>query len=189
MIRRIPRGLSDFVIRRCLSCFIPAAFGQAIILLVYVPLLALEGVEGKMFRPMALTVMLALGGALVISVTLMPVLCSYLLGGNIREKDNWLVTLTKRIYSPLLNFGLRFRWLVILPMFGLFGLSLVIFSRLGSEFIPQLDEGDFTVQLIRSSSAGQVRLHRVPNSRIHERNREYSPSLLLQYRRPSLCRY
>ena len=132
----------------------PMFFGVLIITVVYLPILALQGIEGKMFKPMAVVVMLALGGSLILALTLMPVLCSYLLGGNIREKDNWLVTLTKRIYSPLLNFGLRFRWLVILPMFGLFGLSLVIFSRLGSEFIPQLDEGDFTVQLIRSSSAG-----------------------------------
>lgn len=132
----------------------PMFFGVLIITVVYLPILALQGIEGKMFKPMAVVVMLALGGSLILALTLMPVLCSYLLGGNIREKDNWLVSLTKRIYSPLLNFGLRFRWLVILPMFGLFGLSLVIFSRLGSEFIPQLDEGDFTLQLIRSSSAG-----------------------------------
>ncbi|MCU0785762.1 MAG: CusA/CzcA family heavy metal efflux RND transporter [Verrucomicrobia bacterium] len=132
----------------------PMFFGVLIITVVYLPILALQGIEGKMFKPMAVVVMLALGGSLILALTLMPVLCSYLLGGNIREKDNWLVTLTKRIYSPLLNFGLRFRWLIILPMFGLFGLSLVIFSRLGSEFIPQLDEGDFTLQLIRSSSAG-----------------------------------
>jgi heavy metal efflux system protein len=132
----------------------PMFFGVLIITVVYLPILALQGIEGKMFRPMAVVVMLALGGSLILALTLMPVLCSYLLGGNIREKDNWLVTLTKRIYSPLLNFGLRYRWLVILPMFGLFGLSLVTFSKLGSEFIPQLDEGDFTLQLIRSSSAG-----------------------------------
>ena len=132
----------------------PMFFGVLIITVVYLPILALQGIEGKMFKPMAVVVMLALGGSLILALTLMPVLCSYLLGGNIREKDNWLVSLTKRIYSPLLNFGLRFRWLVILPMFGLFGLSLVTFSKLGSEFIPQLDEGDFTVQLIRSSSAG-----------------------------------
>lgn len=132
----------------------PMFFGVLIITVVYLPILALQGIEGKMFKPMAVVVMLALGGSLILALTLMPVLCSFLLSGNIREKDNWLVTLTKRIYSPLLNFGLRYRWWIILPMFGLFGLSLFIFSRLGSEFIPQLDEGDFTVQLIRSSSAG-----------------------------------
>jgi heavy metal efflux system protein len=132
----------------------PMFFGVLIITVVYLPILALEGIEGKMFKPMAVVVMLALGGSLVLALTLMPVLCSFLLGGTIREKDNWLVSLVKRIYTPLLNFGLRFRWLVVLPMLGLFGFSLVLFSRLGSEFIPQLDEGDLTLQFIRSSSAG-----------------------------------
>ncbi len=132
----------------------PMFFGVLIITIVYLPILALQGIEGKMFTPMAVVVMLALGGSLVLALTLMPVLCSFLLGGDIREKDNWLVALTKRIYTPLLTFGLRFRWLVVLPMFALFGFSLFVFSRLGSEFIPQLDEGDFAFQLIRSSSAG-----------------------------------
>lgn len=131
----------------------PMFFGVLIITVVYLPILALQGIEGKMFKPMAVVVMLALGGSLVLALTLMPVLCSFLLGGKIQEKDNWLVTLTKRIYTPLLAFGLRFRWLVVLPMVALFAWSLVIFSRLGAEFIPQLDEGDFTLQLIRSSSA------------------------------------
>ena len=132
----------------------PMFFGVLIITVVYVPILALQGIEGKMFKPMALVVMLALGGSLVLAVTLMPVLCSYLLGGKIQEKDNWLVTLTKRLYTPLLRFGLRFKPLIVLPMIVLFGSSLWVFSRLGSEFIPQLDEGDFAFQLIRSSSAG-----------------------------------
>ncbi|MEQ1862219.1 MAG: CusA/CzcA family heavy metal efflux RND transporter [Chthoniobacteraceae bacterium] len=132
----------------------PMFFGVLIITVVYLPILALQGIEGKMFKPMAVVVMLALGGSLVLALTLMPVLCSFLLGGEIREHDNWLVALTKRIYTPLLEFGLRFRWLVVAPMFALFALSLVVFTRLGSEFIPQLDEGDFAFQLIRSSSAG-----------------------------------
>lgn len=132
----------------------PMFFGVLIITVVYLPILALQGIEGKMFTPMAVVVMLALGGSLVLALTLMPVLCSFLLGGNIREKDNWLVTLVKQLYTPLLTFGLRFRWLVVLPMFALFGFSLIVFSRLGSEFIPQLDEGDITLQFIRSSSAG-----------------------------------
>ncbi|GEP44468.1 efflux RND transporter permease subunit [Brevifollis gellanilyticus] len=131
----------------------PMFFGVLIITVVYVPILALQGIEGKMFKPMALVVMLALGGSLALAVTLMPVLCSYLLGGKIQEKDNWLVTLTKRLYTPLLQFGLRFRLLIVLPMLALFGTSLWVLSRMGSEFIPQLDEGDFSFQLIRSSSA------------------------------------
>lgn len=132
----------------------PMFFGVLIITVVYLPILALQGIEGKMFQPMAIVVMLALGGSLALALLLMPVLCSFALGGSVRESDNWLVTAMKRVYTPLLNFGLRFRWLVVLPMVLLFCSSLWLFSRMGAEFIPQLDEGDFAFQLIRSSSAG-----------------------------------
>lgn len=148
------RERTEEVIKSAKEVANPMFFGVLIITVVYVPILALQGIEGKMFKPMALVVMLALGGSLVLAVTLMPVLCSFLLGGRIQEKDNWLVTLTKRLYAPLLNLGLRFRFLIVLPMLLLFGSSIWVFSRLGSEFIPQLDEGDFAFQLIRSSSAG-----------------------------------
>ncbi|GAA5141101.1 CusA/CzcA family heavy metal efflux RND transporter [Prosthecobacter algae] len=148
------RERTDEVLKSAKEVANPMFFGVLIITVVYVPILALQGIEGKMFKPMALVVMLALGGSLVLAVTLMPVLCSYLLGGKIQEKDNWLVTLTKRLYTPLLRFGLRFKPLIVLPMLIMFGSSLWVFTRLGSEFIPQLDEGDFAFQLIRSSSAG-----------------------------------
>jgi heavy metal efflux system protein len=132
----------------------PMFSGVLIITMVYVPILALQGVEGKMFKPMAIVVMLALGGALALAVTLMPVLCSLLLTSRIKEKDNWLIAFFKRLYTPVLEFGLRFRWLVVLPMLALFACSVGLFTRLGAEFIPQLDEGDITLQFIRSSSAG-----------------------------------
>ena len=132
----------------------PMFFGVVIITVVYVPVLALQGIEGKMFKPMALVVMLALGGALALAVTLMPVLCSFALGGKISEKDNWLVTLAKRAYAPLLHFGLRFRWLVVLPLVALFAWSVFLFNRLGAEFIPKLDEGDGILQLVKAQSAG-----------------------------------
>ena len=148
------RERTDEVLKSAKEVANPMFFGVLIITVVYVPILALQGIEGKMFKPMALVVMLALGGSLVLAVTLMPVLCSYLLGGKIQEKDNWLVTFTKRLYSPLLQFGLRFKPLIVLPMLIMFGSSLWVFTRLGSEFIPQLDEGDFSFQFIRTSSAG-----------------------------------
>ncbi len=132
----------------------PMFFGVVIITVVYVPVLALQGIEGKMFKPMALVVMLALGGALALAVTLMPVLCSFLLGGKIHEQDNWLVTLAKRVYMPLLNWSLRFKLLVVLPLVALFAWSVVIFNRLGAEFIPQLDEGDGILQLVKAQSTG-----------------------------------
>ena len=148
-----PQERAKEVLRSAKEVANPMFFGVLIITVVYVPILALEGIEGKMFKPMALVVMLALGGSLVFALALMPVLCSYLLGGKIQEKDNWLVTLTKRIYTPLLHFGLRFRYIVVIAMFALLASSAWVFSRLGAEFIPQLDEGDFTFQFIRSGSA------------------------------------
>jgi len=132
----------------------PMFFGVVIITVVYVPILALQGIEGKMFKPMALVVMLALGGALALAVTLMPVLCSFMLGGKIRETDNWFVTLTKRLYTPLLHWGLRYKLLVVLPLVALFVWSLMILARMGQEFIPQLDEGDGILQLIKAQSTG-----------------------------------
>jgi cobalt-zinc-cadmium resistance protein CzcA len=132
----------------------PMFFGVLIITLVYVPILSLQGIEGKMFKPMAVVVMLALGGALVLAVTLMPVLCSLFLRGKVEEKDNWLVRGFKAIYRPILAFSLQYRWLIVLPMLLIFAGSLWLFTRLGSEFIPQLDEGSITLQMIRSGSAG-----------------------------------
>jgi cobalt-zinc-cadmium resistance protein CzcA len=132
----------------------PMFFGVLIITLVYVPLLSLQGVEGKMFKPMATVVMLALGGALVLALTLMPVLCSFAFGKRVTKGDNWLIRFAKRLYTPLLDFALRSRWLVVLPMVAVFAMSVWLFTRLGAEFIPQLDEGSITLQFIRSSSAG-----------------------------------
>lgn len=132
----------------------PMFFGVAIITIVYLPILALTGIEGKMFHPMALTVMFALVGALVLAVTLMPVLCSFLLTGHITESDNWLIATAKRIYAPVLHWALRMRWLAVTGAVTLFVLSLLVFHRLGAEFVPKLDEGTFLIQMIRTTSIG-----------------------------------
>ena len=132
----------------------PMFFGVLIITIVYVPILALTGIEGKMFRPMALTVIFALIGSLVLALTLMPVLCTYFLKGQIKEDDGWMVRLCKAIYTPLLAVALRLRWAFILGAFALFGSSLWMFTKLGAEFIPQLDEGTLLLQWIRSGSVG-----------------------------------
>src|SRR4029434_2851008 len=97
----------------------PMFFGVLIIAIVYLPILALSGIEGKMFHPMALTVMLALGGSLVLALALMPALCSFLLRRNVAERDNWVIRAIKRIYSPTLRLSLRLRWLVVLGAGGL----------------------------------------------------------------------
>ena len=127
----------------------PMFFGVIIIAVVYIPVLALTGTEGKMFHPMALTVMLALGGALVLTLTLMPVLCSFLLGGKISEQDNLLIRFAKRLYAPVLKSALRLRWLVVGGSTALFAASLWLFSHLGAEFVPTLDEGSLTAMLYK----------------------------------------
>jgi cobalt-zinc-cadmium resistance protein CzcA len=129
----------------------PMFFGVLIITIVYLPILALAGIEGKMFHPMALTVMLALGGSLVLALTLMPALCSFLLRGRVHERDNWLVRICKRLYLPILRASLRWRWLVLAGAIALFVLALLVFARLGANFIPSLDEGAFTMMVYRSS--------------------------------------
>jgi cobalt-zinc-cadmium resistance protein CzcA len=130
----------------------PMFFGVLIIAIVYVPILALSGIEGKMFHPMALTVMLALGGSLVLALTLMPALCSFLLRGRIMERDNFVIRVIKRVYAPILRWSLRLRWLVLLGAIALFALAMLIFRHLGADFIPKLDEGTFTMMVYRSSS-------------------------------------
>ena len=130
----------------------PMFFGVLIIAVVYLPILALSGIEGKMFHPMALTVMLALGGALVLALTLMPALCSFFLAGRIAERDNMVVRLIKAVYSPTLHWSLRIRWLVVLGAIALFAMAIFIFRNLGADFIPKLDEGTFTMMVFRTSS-------------------------------------
>ncbi len=132
----------------------PMFFGVIIITVVYFPILALTGIEGKMFKPMAMTVIFALVGALALALTLMPALCSYLLGGNLSEKDSFLVNLAKKVYSPLLNFSFRARWPVTGAALALLALAALVFSRLGAEFVPQLDEGSFATHMIRTTSIG-----------------------------------
>ena len=127
----------------------PMFFGVLIIAVVYLPILALTGIEGKMFHPMALTVMLALGGALVLSLTLMPALCAWLLRGNIAEEDNALIRFAKRLYAPVLHVALRLRWLVATGAVTLFVGSLWVFTHLGAEFVPKLDEGSITAMLYK----------------------------------------
>lgn len=155
----------------------PMFFGVLIITLVYVPILALTGVEGKMFRPMALTVMTALVGALVLALTLMPALCSWFLRGRVSEKEGWAVRAAKAIYTPLLSGALRLRWLVVVAALVLFAGSGWLFSRLGAEFIPQLDEGAMAIQMIRGNSVAlgdSVELQRASEKLLIEKFPEIS---------------
>lgn len=126
-----------------------AAFGQIIILMVYLPILSLQGIEGKMFRPMAQTVAFALIGALLFSLTYVPMAASLFLSRRLDSKktltDRAMEALQKR-YTPLLQKALSFPKTLLLTALLLFGVSVFMLTRLGGEFIPQLEEGDFAVE-------------------------------------------
>ncbi|OKL41541.1 CusA/CzcA family heavy metal efflux RND transporter [Pontibacter flavimaris] len=127
-----------------------AAFGMIIILIVYLPILALVGIEGKMFRPMAQTVSFAIIGALILSLTYVPMISTLVLSKKTKHKRNISDRLMDKImyyYQPVIKFALRSKALILGMALGLLALSLVVFSRMGGEFIPQLDEGDFAMDL------------------------------------------
>jgi len=132
----------------------PSLYGQMIILLVYVPLLSFTGVEGKMFEPMALTVILALGAAFVLSLTLVPAIIAISLTGRVQESENGLIAAGKRAYRPLLRFAMASPSPVIAATVVLFAVALFGFTRLGQEFIPSLDEKNIAMHAIRIPSAG-----------------------------------
>ncbi|SFI56500.1 efflux RND transporter permease subunit [Planctomicrobium piriforme] len=128
----------------------PTVFGQVIIMIVYLPILTLEGVEGKMFRPMALTVIFILIGSLLLSLTLTPVLSSFFLPKHVKEEDVWIVKALRWVYAPLLNLMLKFRWIVLVGAAIILAVTLKFALGLGSEFIPRLSEGDLVIGIIRA---------------------------------------
>ncbi len=130
----------------------PILFAGLIVIIVFLPILSLEGVEGKMFKPMAFTFMSALSAALVLSVTVMPVMASLFLARRVSASETWLVRGLKKAYSPLLHFSMRFP----APMLGtallVFAFSVWVAAGFGLEFVPKLDEGDLAVQAARLPS-------------------------------------
>ena len=128
----------------------PTMFGELIIMIVYLPILTLEGVEGKLFRPMALTVIMALAGSMVLSLTLMPVLASLVLPQRVEEKEPLLIRILKRLYAPILRFTMHQKLAVI----G-FALCLLVVAfgmiapNLGTEFVPRLSEGAVVINVVR----------------------------------------
>ncbi|WP_419340706.1 CusA/CzcA family heavy metal efflux RND transporter [Achromobacter sp. PD1] len=127
----------------------PLLFGQLIIMVVYLPIFALTGVEGRMFHPMALTVVLALLGAMILSVTFVPAAVALFMGNNVSEKENRLMAWAKRRYEPLLDVALRRTPLILAGATVFVVLSGVLAARMGSEFIPNLNEGDMAIQALR----------------------------------------
>ncbi|MBI3933091.1 MAG: efflux RND transporter permease subunit [Acidobacteria bacterium] len=129
----------------------PVIFARLIIILVYVPILALTGIEGKMFRPMALTVIFALVASFILIVTLMPVLAHFFLRAG-QEREPWLMRQARRIYEPSLDWVMPRAGLVATLALALFLVSVAAFFTLGTEFVPRLDEGDIAINAWRLPS-------------------------------------
>ena len=132
----------------------PSLFGVAIITVVYLPIFALTGVEGKMFHPMAATVVMALLAAMVLSLTVVPAAVAVFMGGKISEKESPVISGAKSLYRPALRVAMRFRWLVLGGATTLVAVCLWLATTLGSEFIPQLDEGDIALHALRIPGTG-----------------------------------
>ena len=132
----------------------PSLFGVAFITVVYLPIFALTGVEGKMFHPMAATVVMALLAAMVLSLTVVPAAVAVFMGGKISEKESPVISGAKSLYRPALRVAMRFRWLVLGGATTLVAVCLWLATTLGSEFIPQLDEGDIALHALRIPGTG-----------------------------------
>ncbi len=127
----------------------PTMFGELIIMIVFLPVLTLEGIEGKLFRPMALTMIFALCGSLILSLTLMPALASLLLPKQIKHREPWLVRWAQRLYAPLLRAALRFRVATLCGALVLVALAGFLALGRGGEFLPKLSEGAIVINVIR----------------------------------------
>jgi heavy metal efflux system protein len=132
----------------------PSLFGVAIITVVYIPIFSLTGVEGKMFHPMAATVVMALVAAMVLSLTVVPAAVAVFLSGKISEQEGVVIRGAKQMYKPLLLLAFKFRWFVIGGATGLVIICAWLATTLGSEFIPQLNEGDIALHAMRIPGTG-----------------------------------
>ena len=147
-----PTNASHTILEASREVAKPVFFAVLIIMLVYLPILTLQGVEGKMFRPMALTVIFALAAALVLSLTLMPVLASLSFRKGLKEKETWIIRKAHQLYVPIVTRAMNRRWLVVGVSTIVFAVSVLIATRMGAEFIPRLSEGALAVQAWRLPS-------------------------------------
>jgi len=156
VVENIVTGLADdkrarllprlhLIYRAVAEVSLPVSTGIIIIMVVFLPLLTLQGLEGKLFSPVAITIVFALGASLLLSLTVIPVLASGLLG-KISHKDPWLVRLLDRLYTPVLKFCLRFSWVPLLLAFAGLAVMVLVFMQLGKSFMPTMDEGNIIIQ-------------------------------------------
>jgi len=157
------------------------AFGEAIIITVYVPILALTGVEGKMFQPMALTVIFALTAAFVLSLTFVPAMVALGVTGRVRERENVALQWAQAAYAPALRWALRWRSAVVIVAASLFGGSLLLFQTLGQEFAPVLSELDILVHAFRTPSTSLTQATKMQG--VLERRIEQVPEVAFVFSR------
>ena len=143
------RDKKDVVREAAIEVRKPTLFGELIILIVYLPILTLEGVEGKLFKPMALTVIFALLGSMVLSLTLMPVLAATFLPKKIEEREPLPVRIVQWVFMPILKIGLIYRYGVLMLAAGLLMIAVMMFRGSGAEFLPRLSEGAFAIGVTR----------------------------------------
>ncbi|HYJ37889.1 MAG TPA: CusA/CzcA family heavy metal efflux RND transporter, partial [Chitinophagaceae bacterium] len=150
--RKLTQGEMDLEVYESASKIrTSAAFGEIIILIVYIPILTLVGIEGKMFKPMAQTVGFTILGALILSLTYIPMMCARFLPKKLSQKKNIsdrMMEFFQKLYSPVLHWAIKFKYVVVGLTIALLVLTIVIFSRMGAEFIPQLQEGDYAFHCI-----------------------------------------
>lgn len=161
----------DVVFSATIEVIKPSLFGVAIITVVYLPIFALTGVEGKMFQPMAITVVMALLAAMLLSITVVPAAVAVFMRGKINEQEGRIIRAGKSLYRPLLNFVLKCRALVLISAAALVAGGIWLASTLGSEFIPQLDEGDIALHAMRitgTSLEQSVQMQAVLEQRIKQ---------------------
>lgn len=155
-VRRLSSGIApgrtklDVIRDAAIEVRKPTLFGELIIMIVYLPILTLEGIEGKLFRPMALTVIFALAGSMLMSVTLMPVLASYLLPRQMKQDEPILLKLAKWLYRPVLQLTMKYKFAVICLACSILAAAFgLIAPNLGSEFVPKLSEGALAINVVR----------------------------------------
>ncbi len=162
MVENIMRHLSEHdhaheplahrVLRAAKEVGQPVFFAVLIIVVVFMPLFTLQGVEGKLFSPMAFTIAFAMMGSLLVALTIVPVLSILVFRGKISEKDSFLMRFLKWVYRPVLAGALRFRWVVIAVSLVALSAALATLPLLGTEFIPELDEGTMTIRVTMNPS-------------------------------------
>ena len=159
----------------------PLIFGQLIIMVVYLPIFALSGVEGKMFHPMAFTVVIALLGAMLLSVTFVPAAIALFVTGKVKEEEGAVMRGARRVYAPALAWVMSHRAVAVSAALAVIVLSGVLTSRMGSEFVPSLSEGDFALQALRVPGTSltqsvdmQQRLERVILAKVPEVERVFA---------------